>query len=379
MLRALALALSLNGGQESDGGPSRWHEVARGCPTDCEPCSARIERALAVLEQATKDAIDGPANPVPLCALSFYGLAFLGAGFPEGEQDRRAAFERARDRVGSSLRELDLEAAEAWWAVVLGTLFLTEAQLAAPSPTHQEQLVALCDRLWAGRRESADWAVHGYGDIASHTFLAYFVLGRLSRCGVALPEGVREGFLEYLRQVTYPSGPIEYARSNMREQRRMGVLSSHNVETAARNASAVLAMLELGLTENELYPPILGYLEGHSHEAIHGHASPQFARLIGGLAHYRLGPSAWRRFCDHTLSLEGVPERPRDRRSVREYDEEKRREALAKYGRTVSLAALPIADQVFRSIHFEEAVDAILLTAPLERLHLLRRSDDAGD
>lgn len=339
-------------------------------PPHPNPPKSKLEKRADEVAAALDADLEKPARPVRLAGISLYGLALLSDGSTPKRGPHADRLVATSDRLAKDLLELDMTAQEAWWAMAFGTVCVTELYRTAPSLDGRRQLIALQKKILEGRKEDGGWRVHGYGDISVHTCLMAVALCRLENCGVKLSAETRAWIVKYLEEVTYEDGAVEYGLRHARRNKKQGVTSYSTIETAARNASALFAMIHLDMEKTELFGKIRGWYDKHAHETIWGHASPQFARLLSGFATYRLGPESWARFRKEVLSLDGIPARPRGRRAVKKTDPEKYKPPS---GRVVRIGAAPVADRVFSSIAFEAAVDLILHRAEREKLGVLRK------
>lgn len=339
-------------------------------PPHPNPPKTKLEKTVDKVALSLDADLKKDVKPVRVSGMALYGLALLSEGSTPARGPHADRLAALQDRLLRDLPDFDVNGPEAWWAIALGTVASTELYRSAPSLDGRRRFKKLQRLILDGRKKDGGWPVHGYGDITVHTCLMTVALVRLEKCGVKLPPEAKQRLVEYLEEVTYADGAVEYGLSHARRNKKKGITSYSTIETAARNASVLLALLHLDMEDSDLFRKVRAWYDAHTSETVFGHASPQYARLMGGIANYRLGPDWWKRFRKETLSLDGTPRRPRGRKAVRKIDPEVYEPPK---GRVVRIGAAPVADSVFGSIEFEEAVDVILHRAEREKLDLLRK------
>jgi HEAT repeat protein len=356
----------------------RWHRFTEACPAACAVCRERIQALLEVLsEGAHMDAgalrsradrqLQATIEPwlweawyrqwmdhlvQPVVVKSLCGLAFVSQGSGRAEGAYREEVQACYDFVKGGLLEVrggytpvrGIPHPGAQWALVFGTLFLAELHRREPCGELKALLEEAGERFIRLQLPEGGWEQRNAPgvvyEIVAFTNLVVVALHELAACGIEVPDQVYTKVLGYYRACANEDGGMIYGLHKKRLRREKEHPTVFRSE-AGRTGGAVLALELLGRTDEEVYQGALAYFDGHLKRLVEGHGSLHLHRLLCGWACHRLGGDFWDRYRYEVLARPEYPE-------VNSHND-------------------------YFVPYFSEAVDAILLQAPLERLPLLGR------
>ncbi|MHC4607946.1 MAG: prenyltransferase/squalene oxidase repeat-containing protein, partial [Planctomycetota bacterium] len=329
----------------------RWHETGDNCPRLCGTCRREVDRLDQALFHADLQAVKenySVAHPVSAIMI---GLASMAQGDSLSRGNRRMLASYVKFVTAQVLEERD---GPLLWGLPYGVLFLTEIYLKDPSDELKKTLEEAYRRIRERQRPGGGWT-HMFGyEIVGFTNQMAVALGRLEACGIEVEDAVKDRIVRYYENCIRKNGGLPYSLSNVEKQRErkekgqppMPVINLGLPATAARNAGAILALMEIGATDTEVYRKIVGYFDTHLRDVIFGWGSTQLHILNAGVAAYRLGDRYWDRFRKEILSLADHP----------------RPNGWSKY-----------------KLYYDETVRMILLLLERERLAFARRDGTAQE